>query len=305
MKDNLLKYLTEDHIAKIQIVSLDHAWKKANEFQDYPIALKKLMGELCAATVLMASNIQFKGTVQLQLQGNGPVRLISVQCTNDLTLRSTADIRPEYAIKDTDTLETLLNADHQGRCIVILDPEDRPEGQAPYMGIVPIDGYDLADALNHYMLQSEQLDTHFLFASNNETAKGLILQKIPTEGGIQSHHDLEALESHWTHIKTYINTLSEDELLTTDGNTIIHRLFWEENMLSFPAESIEWRCDCSREKVSHMLKNLGQAEIESILAELGEVNVQCHSCNKPYRFDPIDCASLFIQNGQNTQNIQH
>ena len=302
MSDTLKKYLTADRATRIQALRLTQSWQTGLAHQDLPPVLVKLLGELAAASVLLAGNIKFDGSVVLQLQGNGPVRLIMVECTSTLDLRATAHLR-EGAVPAADaSLQDLLNADGQGRFMVMLDPANRQPGATPYQGIVPLEGETVAAVLEHYMKHSEQLDTRLWLSADAQTCAGLLLQRMPgtaTPSGNPKH--TEDADSAWTHCTTLASTLDAEELRTTDTDTLIHRLFWEDDLLAFPEQAVHWHCPCNRERVADMLRTLGQDEIQSILAEQGHVHIACNFCGQPYDFDTVDCAALFVDNPDSLQ----
>jgi len=290
--DQLQKYLLEDRSTRIQTVDLTDTWHTGLAHQSYPPVVRDLLGELCAASVLLASNIKFDGSLVLQLQGDGPLALIVVECQSDLSLRATVQLRQEFVVPDNATFQSLLNSNGHGRFIVILDPADRQEGQQPYQGVVPMEGDSVAKVLEHYMKQSEQLDTHIWLAANEQRATGLLLQRLPDHGG--TVEDEQAHQESWQRTSILAQTLTKEEMLSESPETLIHRLFWEEPLLTFDPQLVRWFCPCTRERVGNMLKMLGRAEIESILSEQEKVDIACNFCGKPYTFDAIDCARLFI-----------
>lgn len=245
-----------------------------------------------SAAVLLASNIKFNGSLVLQLQGDGPVSLIVVECNADLTIRATATLREDCEIPNNGSLQTLLNTQGEGRFSVILDPDKHTTDLQPYQGIVPLEGETVAQVLEHYMQHSEQLDTRLWLAANENCSSGLLLQKLPDQGG----HNSTSSEESWNRAITLADTLQPEELRELGIDTLIKRLFWEETLLTFEPQHVRWHCPCTRERVGNMLRMLGRDEVESILTERETVDVSCNFCGKPYQFDAVDCASLFTHN---------
>jgi len=302
MSDLLKKYLTADHSTRIQALHLDEAWRTGLDHQNLPAGIAGLLGELAAAAVLLAGNIKFDGSIVLQLQGNGPVRLIMVECTAALELRATAQLREDAALPDTVSLQALLNADGQGRFTVLLDPAGRQEGATAYQGIVPLEGDTVAAALEHYMKHSEQLDTRLWLAADGGRCAGLLLQRMPGQTAADGTPiPAETALATWQHCQALADTLKAEELLADPPATLIRKLFWEDDLLSFPDQPVRWHCPCSRERVADMLRGLGRPEVESILAEQGHVHIACNFCGKPYEFDAVDCAGLFLDAAEQVQ----
>lgn len=279
----------------------------------YPVPVQNMLGEMVAAATLMQSNIKFNGSLILQIFGDGPVKLAVVEVQPDFGLRATATVSDDVA--DDATLSQLVNVNNHGKCAITLDPKTRFPGQQPYQGVVPLFGDSreklekLSEVLEHYMLQSEQLDTTLVLAADDKVAAGILIQRLPLEGSgnlagssaSQSHEDEIGLNEHYNRIAILASSLKREELLTLDVDTILHRLFWEESLTRFvPLEgeaAPHFSCTCSRDRVGKMILGLGTEEAQSIIAERGEVEVGCEFCGKKYRFDPIDVAQIFNASG--------
>jgi molecular chaperone Hsp33 len=232
-----------------------------------------------------------------------------VEVQPDFSLRATATLIGEIA--PDAPLSHMVNVNNQGRCAITLDPLDRLPGQQPYQGVVPLfDDHNqkiehIAEVLEHYMLQSEQLDTVMVLAANDKVAAGLLIQRLPVEGdgnlaGQVDSVTREALlgrSEDYQRISILTQSLKREELLTLDVETILRRLFWEEPILMFEPHAGEtapkFACRCSRERVSQMIRSLGAEEAESIIAEQGQIEVACEFCGQQYRYDPIDAAGIF------------
>ncbi|MVW77844.1 Hsp33 family molecular chaperone HslO [Bordetella sp. 02P26C-1] len=290
MTDQLKKFLFEDRSVRVQAVRLHETWLHAQEHHDYPPAIQRLLGELMAAAALLAANIKFEGSLVLQIQGTGPVALLVVECQSDLGMRATVKIREGQEVPPDGTMQSLLNTNNEGRFIVVLDPRRKVPGQQAYQGIVPLEGDTVAEALQHYMKASEQLDTRLWLQADGQHAAGLLIQRLPDHGGTAaSESGANTLE----HAIVMAETIKPDELLNSDIDTIIHRLYWEDTMIGFEPSQVRWHCPCTRERVGNMLRTLGEQEVNEILAEQGSVQITCDFCGKPYAFDPVDCSGLF------------
>ncbi|MEY4764884.1 MAG: hypothetical protein RI907_1557 [Pseudomonadota bacterium] len=309
----LHKFLFEGLPVRGMLVRLTDGWQEAlsrrADTDPFEAPVRKLLGEMSAAGVLMQANIKFNGSVVTQIFGDGPVKLAVVEVQPDLSFRATAKVVGELPATDLGhlPLETMVNVNGKGRCAITLDPKDRLPGQQPYQGVVPLHGdqreplHKLSEVLEHYMLQSEQLDTRLVLAANDEVAAGLLIQRLPVEGennlGGHRNEDEIGLNEHFNRIAHLAATLKEEELLTLDAPTILRRLFWEEDVRYFEPQIGEtaprFACTCSRERVGNMLRGLGVDEIESILAEQGKIDIGCDFCGLHYLFDPIDAAKLF------------
>ena len=289
--DTLQKFMFENAAVRGELIEISETWKQVLARQNYPAPVKILLGEMLAAAALLSANLKFNGALIMQIHGDGPVRLLVIECEPGLRMRATAKLAPDATIGDSATLAQLINAHGHGRFVITLDPLEKLPGQQPYQGIVPLEGDSVAHIIENYMLRSEQLDTKLWLAANDEVSRGLLLQKLPKEGGTDAHaaDDLET----WNRAVVLGSTLHRDELLKTDIGTLMHRLFWEETIRVFDPQHPVFQCSCSREKVGNMLKMLGKEEIDSALTDLGKLEINCDFCGQYYEFDKVDCAQLF------------
>ena len=313
MMSEVHKFLFDGLPVRGTLVRLTDSWQKilqrraANSTTGaYPAPVSQMLGELTAAAVLMQSSIKFNGSLTLQIAGDGPVKLAVVEVQPDLSLRATATVMGEVA--DASSLSSMINVNNKGRCAVTLDPKDKFPGQQPYQGVVPL--FDdhrqpiekLSSVIEHYMLQSEQLDTTMVLAANDAVAAGLLIQRIPMQGEgnlagsmvSKRNEDEIGLNEHYNRLAVFAASLKQEELLTLNPNDILHRLFWEEAVIRYEPLPAKFACTCSRERVSNMILSLGQTEVEEILAERGDVEVSCEFCGQQQRFDPVDAAQIFI-----------
>jgi molecular chaperone Hsp33 len=232
--------------------------------------------------LLLAATVKFEGVLSLQLEGDGPVQLMLAQCTNGLGVRGLARFR------DGDQTG-LLGA---GNLTVTVEND---AGGERYQGIVPITGPKVAESLQVYFENSEQLPTRLWLHADANGASGMLLQKLPNGAAQQRAGaiDIAAIDDAWRRVQLIGETLTHEELRTLRDVEILHRLFNEDDVRVFEPAPVYFRCRCSRERVAGMLQGLGEAETRSVLAERGEVEVRCDFCNRAYVFDAVDVAQLF------------
>ena len=310
MTDTLQKFMFDNATVRGELVELNDSWQDMLTHTNYPEPVRNLLGEMSSAAALLCANLKFDGTLIMQIHGDGAVKLLVVECNSDLTLRGMAKLADDAQLNDNATLSELVNVHGKGRFIITLDPNNKVPGQQPYQGIVPLDGDTLARVIENYMHQSEQLDTKLVLASDAHVSRGLLLQKLPFYGGTtatatnhvsdaENLSPAEAAQQAWLRACLLGSTLKRDELLATDCATLLHRLFWEETMQLFEPQPVHFKCSCSREKVGSMLTMLGATEVFEAVTSLGQLDINCDFCGKPYRFDAIDCAQLFV----NSDNV--
>ncbi|MDO9196910.1 Hsp33 family molecular chaperone HslO [Rhodoferax sp.] len=310
------KFLFDGLPVRGVLVRLTDAWTEilrrrasGSKSGAYPLPVQNMLGEMTAAATLMQSNIKFNGSLILQIFGDGPVKLAVVEVQPDFGLRATATVTGDIPAEAS--LSMLVNVGNEGKCAITLDPKTKFPGQQAYQGIVPLFGDKheklerLSEVLEHYMLQSEQLDTTLVLAADDKVAAGLLIQRLPLEGTgnlagslvSQANEDEIGINEHYNRIAILASTLKREELLTLDADTILRRLFWEETLTRFEPLAGEsgprFSCSCSRERVSNMILGLGMEEAQSIIAERGDIEVGCEFCGEQYHFDPIDVVQIF------------
>ncbi|MCB5187835.1 Hsp33 family molecular chaperone HslO [Methylobacillus caricis] len=277
ISDQLHRFLFENTPVRGNIVHLDDTFHNALQHQRCPSVLRNALGELMAAGALIAATLKMQGgALVLQVQGKGPLKLLVVECTSDLSMRATA--------KWSGDLEDMSFADmvSTGNFVITLDPRD---GGQPYQGIVPLEGNSIAEILQNYMQRSEQIETRMWLACDGKSAAGMLLQKLPG----QPDHDIDA----WNRATVLADTVKSEELLGLAAISILKRLFNEEDVRLFKEQAIKFHCSCSRESVSNMLRMLGPEEVADILAEQHNIDINCDFCNKEYHFDQVDAEQLF------------
>ena len=295
-KDTLQKFIFDNAAVRGELVEISDTWREIQARHGYPKAVRSMLGEMVAAAALLSANLKFNGSIVMQIHGHGPVRLMVVECDADLRIRATAKLAPDAEIADDATMTELLNVNRLGRFVITLDPLEKMPGQQPYQGIVPLDGADMATVIENYMLRSEQLDTKLWLAADDQVSRGLLLQKLPRHSGKDDQTVQASVEEDletWNRAVVLGSTLKREELLSTDIETLLNRLFWEETIRVFDPQHPQFHCSCTREKVGNMLKMLGKQEVDDALSELGHLGINCDFCGKHYEFDKVDCAQLF------------
>jgi molecular chaperone Hsp33 len=307
----LHKFLFEGLPVRGILVQLTDVWqeilKRRAENLDtgaYPEPVRHLLGEMTAAAVLMQSNIKFNGALVMQIFGDGPLKLAVVEVQPNLNVRATAKVVGDLV--GAQTLSTMVNVKNEGRCAITLDPLTKLPGQQPYQGVVPL--FDdrrnkldkFSEVLQHYMLQSEQLDTTLVLAADDKTAAGLLIQRLPIKGegnlaakASMADEDEIGRNEDYNRISILAASLKNEELLQLDADTILRRLFWEEKLIRLETLAPSFACSCNRDRVSNMIRSLGADEVDSILSERNDVEVGCDFCGQQYRFDAVDAAQIF------------
>jgi molecular chaperone Hsp33 len=286
------RFTLERHPIRGHAARLTDAWLALREHLDYPPAVQQLLGEAVGAVVLLAATLKFDGTLTLQLQGKGLVSLLVAQCTHDFKVRAMAHHQPALAneIAGEPGFRSLAG---EGQIIVTVEATDRASS---YQGVVPITGSSLSESLEAYFVQSEQLPTRVVLAATAAVVSGMLVQRIPGEGG-RHQGDPAALESAWMKADHAMAALTRNELLEDDIEQRLVRMFGADEVRVFGGHEVTFSCRCSRERVANVLRSLGVDEVRSVIAEQGAVTVTCEFCQKPYRFDAIDAEQLFAHGG--------
>ena len=280
VEDVLHRFLLERAGVRGVLVRLGAAWREVAGRADYSPALRALLGESLAASALLTGNIKLEGSLSIELKSSGPLRLLFTECSDQGRLRGLA--RAEGVLPAPLQLEALPDA------VMAITIGHAERGQR-YQGLVDLRHAELAGALEGYFTQSEQLPARILLAADGEHAVGLMLQRLPGEGGRDGVQDDDA----WPRIGHLVDTLGKQEMLATAPEELLYRLFHEESVRLFDPRPLAFGCSCTRERVESMLRSLGRAEVEAALeAREGEIEVTCEFCAQRYTFDRIDAEHL-------------
>lgn len=274
--DYVQRFIFEDLDIRGRLVCLTRAWQQMLEGRAYPPGIVSLLGHTTALNVLLGANRKGAGRITTQVQGSGPVRLLVADCTSELKIRGMAQSEP---VKEEVPERQLLG---DGKLAVTL--EDGESGRL-YQSIVPLEGDSLQAIFEHYLSQSEQLPAWLRLYADAGAAAGLLLEKLP--GADAKDPD------GWDRVRHLAATLALDETRDAQPYDLLTRIFPEELMRVFRLYAVEYHCPYDEEKVKDMLRGLGRAEVESILAEQGEVVIRNEMCNHEYRFDAGAIERIF------------
>ena len=275
--DYVQRFLFENLDIRGRLVCLTEAWKQMLAGRGYPEDIVSLLGHTTALNVLLGANQKGAGRVTLQVQGTGPVKLLVADCTAELRIRGMASYDADDIPQDSQ--RSLLG---DGRLSVTL--EDLKSAKF-YQSLVPLEGQTMEEIFAHYLSQSEQLPAYLRLFADGEALAGLLLEKLP--GADTRDPD------GWNRVMHFANTLTLDDTRATQPYDLLTRVFPEELMRVFRLYSVEYHCPYDEDKVKDMLRGLGRQEVESILAEQGQVVIRNEMCNHEYRFDADAIARLF------------
>ncbi|WP_105199999.1 MULTISPECIES: Hsp33 family molecular chaperone HslO [unclassified Pseudoalteromonas] len=279
-QDLLYRYIFEQLDVRGELVQVSDAFTQMVVGRDYPDPVKKLLGELFVTTSLLTATLKFQGHINVQIQGDGPVKFAAINGDHEQNMRGVARMQGE--IKSDNLLELM----GKGHMIITITPV---KGER-YQGIVPLEHDTLAKCVEQYFAQSEQLRTRLWFATDvtegQERAAGLFLQVLPVHQGEKS-------EADFSHLETLSDTVTNDELLNLDAHTVLTRLYHEDNPQLFEPQPIRFKCTCSREKTMDALVNIGQEELLADVHQNGEIVISCHYCLTDYRFNEEQIKAIF------------
>ena len=273
--DHMHRFLFEEHPIRGQHVSLDASWQQIASQSGVKGVALTLLGHALAAAALLVETLKIDGSISLQIRGTGPIHLLVVEATSSHTIRGI--VRESRELDNQKSLSEIFESDKL--VITIKNGTARPQ-----QGIVPLSGDNLAEALQAYFDQSEQLPTRFSLACNEEVASGMMLQKLPEDS-----EDTDA----WNRITLLAATTKPEELLNLPVEQLLGRLFHQESLRIFDPDPVEFYCSCSIERTRDMLLSLDKAEVDAMLEEQNEVSITCEFCNSQYHFDEIDLGALF------------
>lgn len=284
-KDILQRFIFEKASVRGEIVRLKDTYQTIMQQHNYPVFIQKILGEMLLVAALLSASIKFKGRITVQFQGSDQLKLLLAQCNHDFELRGLAQWKATFAEAD------MLNQLKKGVLAITMDPESSAGNR--YQGVVEWRGDSLAKSIEGYFEKSEQIPTRLWLAIDEQRAAGLLLQVMPRESARLGKETFD--DEDWEHISHLSSTISENELLNLDNQTILHRLYNMEDVRLFDETQVQFRCTCSLERSENALRLLGIDEVNEELNEKQKIVVKCEFCSKEYNFDRVDVARIFKQ----------
>ena len=271
------RFLFKDLDIRGQHLSLDDTWQDMIQNRGYGASVRQLFGELSALAIFLANGIKHKGKLTLQIQGSGIVSLLLVEVTDDLKIRGM--VRADGAIKEGDSLDTILGT---GQIVATLY---NAQTDHSFQSLVPRNSQGLIATFEDYFSQSEQLESRLWVSSTQDSLSAMLLQKMPKA----DQHDAEG----WHRIGALSDTITESELISLDAESLLHRLFHEEDLQLFKAEWIDYKCEQNKERFEKIIYDLGEQDARSLLKEHGEIAIHNEICNEHLFFNKDDVDRIF------------
>lgn len=276
--DQLHRYLFENYVVRGELVTLSETYQQILGNHAYPAPVQKLLGELLVATSLLTATLKFEGNITVQLQGDGPLKLAVVNGNNRQEMRGVA--RVQAPIADDSTLRQMIG---NGVVVITIAPT---EGER-YQGVVGLEGETLADCLEAYFRQSEQLPTRLFIRTGavegKAAAAGMLLQVLPAQDGNADDFD---------HLVQLTNTVKSEELFGLPANEVLYRLYHQEEVTMYEPQDVVFRCTCSRQRCADALLTLPSVEVSEMMKQDGNIDMHCDYCGNHYIFDPMDITVL-------------
>ena len=290
-KDILQRFIFENVSVRGELVRLEDSFQTIMQQHNYPPLIQQILGEVLVAASLLSASIKFKGQVTVQFQGKKKLKLLLAQCSHELQLRGLAQWQDQ--LQEAELLTELK----QGLLAIMMDPA--VSGGNRYQGMVTWQGDSLAQSIEGYFKQSEQVPTRLWIAVNAKHAAGLFIQSMPRES---ARLGKTSANEHWEHISHLSATITAHELLMLDNMTLLRRLYAEEDVRLFTPKSVKFGCTCSLERGENALRLLGREEVEQELHAKQKIVVTCEFCSKEFVFDRVDVERIFKQDKPDSSN---
>ncbi|OAN19207.1 molecular chaperone Hsp33 [Photobacterium jeanii] len=276
--DSLYRYLFEGVSVRGELVQIADTYQQIISSKEYPAPVQNLLGELLVATSLLTATLKFEGSITVQLQGDGPIKLAVINGDHNQKMRGVA--RWDGDVPATNSIHELIG---KGHMVITITPT---KGER-YQGIVGLEGETLADCLEGYFQNSEQLKTQIVLRVGEHEGKanaaGMLLQILPDGKGHEDDFD---------HLSQLTNTVKNEELFGLPAEDVLYRLYHQEEVKLFEPQAVAFECGCSRERSASAIVSIERSEVEKIIAEEGKVSLHCDYCGTSYDFDSIDVAAL-------------
>lgn len=282
--DQLHRYIFPKASVRGELVRLNDSYAAILSANDYPPIIQQLLGELMLAASLLTATLKFEGDIAVQLQGDGPLKYAVINGTNEQKLRGVA--RWDESLSDFP--EDFAGLFVKGLLVITISPKNGER----YQGMVAVDKPSLAECIEAYFLQSEQLPTRVLLHTRLDKAKplaaGMFLQIMPRSSAVTDSADIPEFE----HLLHLTETIKEDELFSLSADEILHRLYHQEELEVYEPQDICFKCSCSKERSATAIASVDKHELLEIIARDGVVSMNCQYCHAEYQFDAIDVEAI-------------
>ncbi|MEQ9880911.1 Hsp33 family molecular chaperone HslO [Pectobacterium brasiliense] len=276
--DQLHRYLFENYAVRGELVTVNETYQRILTNHDYPVAVQTLLGEMLVATSLLTATLKFSGDITVQLQGDGPLKLAVINGNHQQQMRGVArlqgDIAPGSSLK-----EMVGN----GYLVITITPTDGER----YQGVVGLEGETVAECLESYFQQSEQLPTRLFIRTGQhdgkQAAAGMLLQVLPAQDADRNDFD---------HLAQLTTTVKADELFTLPATEVLYRLYHQEEVTVYDPQDVEFRCHCSRDRCADALMTLSDQEVNEMIEQDGEIDMHCDYCGTHYLFNSLDIRAI-------------
>ncbi|ACT14910.1 Hsp33 family molecular chaperone HslO [Pectobacterium aroidearum] len=276
--DQLYRYLFENYAVRGELVTVNETYQRILTNHDYPSAVQTLLGEMLVATSLLTATLKFSGDITVQLQGDGPLKLAVINGNHQQQMRGVArlqgDIAPGSSLK-----EMVGN----GYLVITITPT---EGER-YQGVVGLEGETVAECLESYFQQSEQLPTRLFIRTGQhegkQAAAGMLLQVLPAQDADRDDFD---------HLAQLTTTVKGEELFSLPATEVLYRLYHQEEVTVYEPQDVEFRCHCSRDRCADALMTLSDQEVNEMIEQDGEIDMHCDYCGTHYLFNSLDIRAI-------------
>lgn len=276
--DSVQRFMFENSAIRGEIVRLEHSYHTISQQRMYPPSVLQFLGETLVASVLLSSTLKYEGQITMQMQHDGPLQMLVAKCNNHLHIRGLAQW------DETCGDQQLHDSIKEGKLVITVQPDNRVDF---YQSVVEIKNKPIAEVMEHYFVQSEQLPTRLWIAANQQFAVGLLIQQLGQEA-----EDLNQKQIIWEEITLLTDTVTEDELLNLDNQTLLHRLYHESDVRLFNPKPVEFRCSCSLTKMQGAILIMGREEAQTLLNQYKKIAVKCEYCNNEYSFSEAEVQAI-------------
>lgn len=289
--DSIQRFIFDQADIRGEVVKLNDSYSEVLANQALEPIVANLLGEFMAACTLLSSTLKFNGRVSIQARSSGPIGMLMAEANHEYAVRAVANVEGavegnlvpnDSAQGEKPSLSTLLP---DATMAITIEPE---KGQR-YQGIVALEHDNLAQCLEAYFQQSEQLQTRFWLAADGQSAGGFLLQALP----MQLSESEEQRKLDWDHAESLAATIKDEELLSLDQESLLHRLYHQDPVRLLTLSPVKFQCSCSRDRTAKALISLGKPELDSIIEEQGKVSIDCQFCLQQYNFSAADIEQLF------------
>ena len=291
MADEIVRAMTADgYVKAVAVTGRDLVERARNIHTLLPMATAALGRALLGASMMGDMLKEQKGSLTLQIKGGGPLGTVLAVSDYEGNVRGyVQNPHVELMEKHQGKLDVGAAVGSTGTLTVIKDIGLKE----PYVGSIGLFSGEIADDLAMYFVESEQIPTACALGvlvgtdQSVTSAGGYIIQLLPGA----SDDIIDKIEAGVHRVGSVSHALEGG----LDGEGLLRAVLSDFDLEILEKHPVEYRCYCSRDRVTRALISMGREELSSLIQDQGQADLTCQFCDKVYHYSQEQLEKLLAE----------